>query len=125
MTWQDKWLPWKGFCTMWPDGSWGECCENHDNDYKNPDVLRIISDSLLWYCIYASSYSTKLGFFKRYGIRTMSYVMFYGVRLFGWPFRTHDIKENLTIPSLGETSKSLAENHILIGTDPQQRGFRA
>lgn len=61
-------------CTLWPEGTWSECCALHDRRYENKRLTRYQADKLLFRCV------------NRKSNIKMAIVMFLGVRLFGWFF---------------------------------------
>ena len=62
----------KDHCTLWFEGTWGECCKRHDRRYANQRLTRYQADILLYRCV------------KRKSNIGMASLMFVGVRLFGW-----------------------------------------
>ena len=60
------------YCTLSPDGNWGECCKLHDRRYANNRLTRYQADKLLYRCI------------KRKSNSMVASVYFIGVRAFGW-----------------------------------------
>ena len=68
----------KDYCTLFPDGNWSDCCEQHDDDYKYGEVTKREADSYMKECIIAS------------GHPTIAEVMYEGVSVFGWlPWFNH------------------------------------
>ena len=98
----EKWLPWKGWCTLWPDGIWGDCCEEHDHLYSIIWYPRRVADMRLWHCVHASSFSNSLSPLASKAVRFIAWLMFHGVRIFGWPFKKRRRKEDRMILILGE-----------------------
>ena len=64
-------------CTMFPEGSWGECCRIHDVAYET-QVDKKQADIDLYNCVKESSDS--------FGIGLIALMMFIGVTTFGFPF---------------------------------------
>lgn len=60
-------------CTLFPDYNWDECCKFHDYQYLSKKVSRKEADKILYNCVKNKS-------------KTIAYVMYAGVRLFGWYF---------------------------------------
>lgn len=66
------------YCTLSPDGSWRECCKEHDECYRRGDP-KLESDIELWRCIHYNKKSP-----------VVADVFFIGVTLFGWiPYLKH------------------------------------
>ncbi|MDD3443204.1 MAG: hypothetical protein PHW89_08070 [Sulfurimonas denitrificans] len=62
----------KDYCTLWFEGTWTHCCAMHDRRYANKRLTRKQADELLFRCV------------KRQSNIIMAYVMYAGVRAFGW-----------------------------------------
>ena len=54
------------------------CCDQHDEDYANPDIKRAIADKSLYTCI------------KSTGHPKLAWLYYRGVRMFGWLFRQNN-----------------------------------
>lgn len=59
-------------CTLFPEGSWTECCARHDRRYENKRLNRAQADKLLFRCV------------KRKSNVAVASIMYLGVRAFGW-----------------------------------------
>ncbi len=59
-------------CTLFPDGSWAECCARHDRRYDNKRITREQADELLFRCVVRKSN------------KVVAYIVYAGVRAFGW-----------------------------------------
>ena len=77
----------RNYCTLWPEGWWGDCCKQHDLDYLN-QVSRELADTKLFQCVVESSPSLISD--QSLIISTTSLIiaslMYIGVRLFGGYF---------------------------------------
>ena len=63
----------KDYCTLFPDGSWGNCCKQHDDDYTaGSGIKQKEADERLRYCL------------EQGGRPVVGFIMFWGLRLFGW-----------------------------------------
>lgn len=71
----------KDYCTGYFDGSWSYCCKMHDRRYANKRLNRSQADELLFRCV------------KRKSNIVNAYIMWAGVRLFGWHFYKKAKKE--------------------------------
>ena len=78
----------KDYCSLWPDGDgegkeWGSCCKQHDACYSagGDSSSRKECDIALKECL------------KEQAGPTMAWVMYVGVRLFGW--LPHHFKRDL------------------------------
>lgn len=82
-----KWiLPYKkakDYCSFWPDWNWGDCCRQHDDDYKYGEIPRPESDAYLRECVSCSGYPK------------MSKLMHFGVRKLGWIAWNNHRRRNL------------------------------
>lgn len=68
----------KDYCTLWPDCRYGDCCMQHDDDYKYGEVTKQEADEYLKDCVCASGYPKT------------SWWIFRGVSVFGWvPWYNH------------------------------------
>ena len=73
----------KDYCSLWPDGNYGECCKQHDLDYTAGGGYRERSDAdkRLRECV-----AEKRG-------KKMAWVMWFAVRIGGW--LPHHFKRDL------------------------------
>lgn len=69
-------------CTLFPEGSWGACCAQHDIDYADITIARLTADLDLAACVAAV------------GGWPMAALMFAGVTAFGWYFRWRWFRRN-------------------------------
>lgn len=60
-------------CTMFPEGNWQRCCTRHDIDYTRQEMSRKEADKELLSCV-------------KERCKVVAYIMYAGVRLFGWYF---------------------------------------
>ena len=60
-------------CTLFPEGSWQECCYVHDLDYVRQKITRLEADKKLLDCV-------------KDKCKVVAYVMYIGVRSAGWWF---------------------------------------
>lgn len=63
-------------CTLWPNGTWIDCCIGHDYDYADGGTLKdkIVADLKLGKCV------------KKKGHPVVGAVMFLGLSIFGYPW---------------------------------------
>jgi len=67
------------YCSFFPDGIpftkcyWGDCCEEHDDNFEFGSMGFAESNDYLWWCV------------RRKGYKKLANLMYYGVTLFGWP----------------------------------------
>lgn len=61
----------KDYCTLFPEGTWAECCKRHDRRYEKMKS-KWKADRLLFRCV------------KRKGNIVVASIMWLGVTLFGW-----------------------------------------
>lgn len=74
----------KDYCTLWPEGWWGDCCKQHDSDYLN-QIGRAVADNDLFQCVMQSSPEVLTNHPMIAGGLSLvvAGVMFAGVRIFG------------------------------------------
>ena len=62
-------------CTMFPEGSWGECCKKHDKSYwvGGSAENRRVSDNEFRKCVYKNN-------------KALSFLVYSAVRIGGTPF---------------------------------------
>jgi hypothetical protein len=68
-------------CTLFPDRNWKECCAKHDIDYVEQKITRLESDRKLLACV-------------KDKCKAVAYVMYLGVRCFGWWFWNKSKRSN-------------------------------
>ncbi len=66
------------YCTFFPEGWWGHCCEAHDSDYL-AQIGQAVADTALLQCVAAAGDGGLIGIASA----LVGGVMFLGVRLFG------------------------------------------
>ncbi len=59
-------------CTLYPEGTWTECCARHDRRYENKRLSKWQADKLLYRCV------------KKKSSKVNAAIMWLGVTLFGW-----------------------------------------
>lgn len=68
------------FCSFFPDGIpfteyyWGDCCEDHDDDFDYGTMSFSEANDYLWWCV------------RRKGYKELANIIWYGVTIFGYPF---------------------------------------
>ena len=71
------------YCTLFPDGNWGECCKRHDRRYKNKKLTKKQADILLRRCVkrkVSKVWGQTIG-------HLMGFIVYIGVRSpFSWYF---------------------------------------
>ena len=67
-------------CTLFPEGSWQECCYLHDLNYIRQKITRKEADKRLLSCV-------------KERCKVVAYIMYAGVRLFGWYFWNKNKKD--------------------------------
>lgn len=73
-------------CSFFPDGFWGECCEEHDRPYWRGGTMieRLIADLQLSICIAMKGFDREWYFQLFYCF--LAVLMFVGVRFGGTPW---------------------------------------
>ena len=72
---------------MWPDGRYGDCCQQHDDDYKYGEVTKNEADLYLKECVTAAGYPK------------IAKAMYWGVTVGAWiPWWNHR-RRNLKRPN--------------------------
>jgi hypothetical protein len=76
----------RDYCTLFPEGVWGQCCKEHDLAILDFDIPYIVHNWNLAVCINASSYSVKVKskFLVRYIVPT---AVFIGTSTIGYLWR--------------------------------------
>ena len=72
------------YCTLWPEGWWGDCCKQHDLDYLN-QVDRKEADTKLLQCVLESPLPVSIDSPLIGGSLSLiiGFIMYIGVRTFG------------------------------------------
>ena len=72
-------------CTLFPDGTWSECCARHDRRYENKRLTQWQADNLLYRCA------------KRKGNVLVGSIMRIGVFILGWYYYRKANNDNLNL----------------------------
>ncbi len=72
------------WCTLWPEGWWGYCCEAHDKAY-GAQIVRAVADRDLFQCVAHSlpAWADGWGGIAAAVSVVVGGIMYAGVRLFG------------------------------------------
>lgn len=78
------------WCTFWPEGWWGHCCEAHDGDYL-AQIGQLLADERLQACVAGSLPAVAaehpiLASIAAAASVAVSWIMYRGVRTFGARF---------------------------------------
>lgn len=69
------------YCTLWFEGWWSHCCEQHDADYV-AQIGQAVADAKLFECVATSAPETWMAGASLF----VAGLMFVGVRVFGRRF---------------------------------------